>query len=153
MKLIVIILLIILDYISKKLIFNLIELNSFVKIFSFVDFIHIHNYGISFGLFSGFLKSWIIIFFGIIVTLFIVYLFFTTSNKLEKWGILLIIAGATSNLIDRIINNYVLDFIYMHYKNYYWPAYNFADIYITIGVLIIIFVFLRGFYINSKKND
>ena len=61
------------------------------------------------------------------------------SNKVEKWGLTLIIAGAISNIFDRAINNYVIDFIYLHYKDFYWPAFNFADIYITFGVLMIIF--------------
>ena len=75
---------------------------------------------------------------------------FQISNSLEKWGLLLIITGAVSNLGDRIINDYVLDFIYMHYNNFYWPAFNFADIYITIGVLIIIYA---NFMIFKKKYD
>ena len=59
-------------------------------------------------------------------------------NYIEKWGFLLIISGAISNIGDRAINNFVLDFIFLHYKDFYWPAFNFADIYISIGVLIII---------------
>ena len=51
---------------------------------------------------------------------------------------MLIISGAVSNIGDRAINNFVLDFIFLHYKDFYWPAFNFADIYISIGVLIII---------------
>ena len=72
------------------------------------------------------------------------------SNTLEKWGFLFIIAGAVSNLSDRIINDYVLDFIYMHYINFYWPAFNLADIYITLGLLIIIY---ENFIIFKKKYD
>jgi len=71
-----------------------------------------------------------------------------TSNIIEKWGLVLIIAGALSNIIDRGINNYVLDFIYLHYKDFYWPAFNFADIYITFGVLMILYQVLKEF--NKK---
>ena len=67
------------------------------------------------------------------------------SNKVEKWGLTLIIAGAISNIFDRAINNYVIDFIYLHYKDFYWPAFNFADIYITFGVLMIIFQIINEF--------
>ena len=59
--------------------------------------------------------------------------------KIEKWGLLIIIAGAISNIVDRALNDYVLDFIHLQYNNYYWPAFNFADIYITIGVLLILY--------------
>ena len=61
-----------------------------------------------------------------------------TDNNLERLGILFIIAGAISNIGDRFLNNYVLDFIYFHYNQYYWPAFNFADNYISIGVILII---------------
>ena len=67
------------------------------------------------------------------------------SSKVEKWGLTLIIAGAFSNIFDRAINNYVLDFIYLHYKDFYWPAFNFADIYITIGILMILYQILKEF--------
>ena len=68
-----------------------------------------------------------------------------THNNLEKWALLIIIAGALSNIIDRTMNGYVLDFIYLHYKDFYWPAFNFADIYISIGVCIVILQLLRDF--------
>ena len=150
MKLFIFFLLILLDYSTKKLIFNLIDLNTFIAVFPFMDITHIHNYGIGFGLFSEILPTWIIIVVGSIFTTFIVFWMVQTSNLLEKWGFLLIITGAVSNLGDRIINDYVLDFIYMHYQDFYWPAFNFADIYITIGVLIIIY---ENFMIFKKKND
>ncbi len=71
-----------------------------------------------------------------------------SKSIIEKWGLILIVSGAISNTIDRAINNYVLDFIYMHYKEFYWPAFNFADIYITIGFLVIFYQII----INIKKN-
>jgi len=66
------------------------------------------------------------------------------------WGILLIIIGAISNIGDRLINNYVLDFILLHYNQYYWPAFNFADIYISIGIIIIIIQSFKIFKTRLK---
>ena len=57
---------------------------------------------------------------------------------MEKFGYAFILAGALGNILDRAINGFVIDFIYIHYKDFYWPAFNFADIYISIGVLIIL---------------
>ena len=144
-----IILLIILDFVTKKIVFNYLSLNSFKSILPVLDLTHIHNYGISFGLFSGTLSSWMIILITSIITIFIIYFLIQTSNYFEKWGLTLIIAGAISNIFDRLINNYVLDFIYLHYKDFYWPAFNFADIYITFGVLMILFQIFIEF---KKKN-
>jgi len=150
MKLFIFFLLILLDYSTKKIIFNLIDLNTFIAVSPFMDITHIHNYGISFGLFSGIFPAWIIISIGAILTIFIVFWMFQITNTIEKWGFLFIITGAVSNLGDRIINDYVLDFIYIHYKDFYWPAFNFADIYITIGVLIIIYENIKIF---KKKYE
>ena len=150
MKFFVFFILILLDYFSKKIIFNIIDLNNIITLLPFIDIIHIHNYGIAFGLFAGFVPVWIIVLFGIMITAFLIFLFFRTTNQIEKWGYLLILIGAISNLGDRIINDYVLDFIYIHYKDFYWPAFNFADIYITIGLLIIIY---ENSMIFKKKND
>ena len=140
-----ILLLIIVDFITKKIVFNYLGLNTFVPIINFLDIAHIHNYGISFGFFSGLISPWIIIIISSAVTILLVYMMIKTSNIIEKWGLTLIIAGALSNIIDRGINNYVLDFIYLHYKDFYWPAFNFADIYITFGVLMIFFQIFKEF--------
>ena len=142
-KFLILVFLIFLDLFIKNLVFNSIYLNNFIPITSFFDLAHIHNYGISFGLFSGFITSWIIVVISSLITLFIFYLYFQSNNILEKWAYFAIIAGALSNIIDRGINGYVLDYLYFHYKEFYWPAFNFADIYITVGILILIIQLLN----------
>ena len=151
MKIVVLILLLLLDFFSKKFIFNLIILNKFITILPFLDLIHIHNYGIAFGLFAGILPIWLIVIITLTIVFFLVSFIFINSTQIEKWGFLLILAGAISNLIDRIMHKYVLDFIYLHYKDFYWPAFNFADIYITLGVLLIVYQSYKNLKINLKK--
>ena len=154
MRLLILSLLISLDFLSKKIIFHFIELNEYFSLISFIDFIHIQNYGISFGLFAGILPPWFIILSGSLMVIFLFFWMLKTTNKLDMWGILLIIIGAISNIGDRLINNYVLDFILLHYNQYYWPAFNFADVYISIGFLIIIIETYNIFKTKLKeKND
>ena len=74
---------------------------------------------------------------------------FNSKDLLEKWGLFIIISGAISNIIDRIINGYVIDFIYLHISNFYWPAFNFADIYISIGILMVIINIINKFKNNK----
>ena len=142
-KIFLLISLIICDFISKQLVFNLINLNNFIPITSFFDIAHIHNFGIAFGFFSGFYPPWIFISIGIIITLLVFLMFTKTKNNIEKWGFIAILSGAISNIMDRIINGFVIDFLYFHYKEFYWPAFNFADIYITVGILILIIQLLN----------
>ena len=142
-KIIIIIFLLIVDLTSKQIIYYSIDLNSFLTITSFFDVAHIHNFGISFGFFSGIVSPWIFILIGIIVTGFIFYMLIKSTNHMEKWGLTVIIAGALSNIADRALNGYVTDFIYLHYQDFYWPAFNFADIYISVGICVIVLHLLR----------
>jgi len=142
-KIIIIVFLLIFDLISKQIIYYSIDLNSFLTITSFLDVAHIHNFGISFGFFSGIVSPWTLILVGIIVTGFIFYMLIKSTNHMEKWGLTVIIAGALSNIADRALNGYVTDFIYFHYQDFYWPAFNFADIYISVGICVIVLHLLR----------
>ena len=142
-KIIIIIFLLIIDLSSKQIIYYSIDLNSFLAITSFLDIAHIHNFGISFGFLSGTFSPWIFILVGIIVTGVILYMLMKSTNHMEKWGLTAIIAGALSNIADRTLNGYVIDFIYFHYKDFFWPACNFADIYISLGICVIVLHLLK----------
>ena len=151
-KIFTIIILFFLDIISKKLIFHYIDLNTFKFLMFFVDITHIHNYGVSFGLFSGLIPAWIFVVIGFIISVIILYMMIKSRKNIEKWGFLLILAGALSNITDRALNSYVIDFIYLHYKDFYWPAFNFADIYISLGVCIILFQYFKDMKIKKVIN-
>jgi len=148
-KILILILLVSFDIVTKNLVFNYIDLYDFIPILFFLELTHIHNFGVSFGLLSGIVAPWILILIGLLVVGFITYLMFNSNDLLEKWGLFIIISGAISNIIDRIINGYVIDFIYLHISNFYWPAFNFADIYISIGILMVIINIINKFKNNK----
>ncbi len=54
----------------------------------------------------------------------------------------LILGGAVGNGIDRITNNYVVDFIDLYFNDFHWPAFNFADSFITIGGILYFWLIL-----------
>lgn len=145
-KILLLLLLIILDLFTKQLIINYIQLHEFIVINFFIDLTHIHNFGVSFGLFSGYISFWVLALIGLLIVFFIYYLMLTSNDKFEKIGLFIIIGGALSNILDRLIHGYVIDFISIHYNKFYWPAFNLADIYITIGILMIIFNIFKKFY-------
>lgn len=142
-KILTLFFLFIFDIITKQWVFYSIDLNTFIPVTFFLDLAHIHNFGISFGLFSGLISPWFFIIIGLFVTGLIYYMMMQAKNKMEKTGLLIIIAGALSNIFDRTMNGYVIDFIYLHYRDFYWPAFNFADIYISVGVFIVMLQFLK----------
>ena len=51
---------------------------------------------------------------------------------------MLVVGGALGNIWDRVALGYVVDFIEVHYRNYYWPAFNVADSAITLGAILLI---------------
>ncbi len=53
-----------------------------------------------------------------------------------------IVAGALGNLIDRLNNGYVVDFIHWYYSSFHWPVFNLADAYVSIGMVLLFFEFL-----------
>jgi len=136
------------DLITKFFIKNNFLINESKKINSFLDIVYIQNYGVSFGFLSGLVSYWILVIVGLLVTSLIYYLMINSFKRLEKLAYFIIIIGALSNILDRIINTYVVDFISLHYDNFYWPAFNLADIYITIGIIMLII----SFFIKSKKQ-
>ena len=138
LKILIFLLLVLFDILSKYIVFNYIDLYQFIKITYFFDITHIHNFGVSFGLFSGTISPLYLIIIGLLVVSFIIFLLVNAQDKLEQWGLFIIICGALANIIDRVMNGYVIDFIYLHINQYYWPAFNFADIYISIGIIMII---------------
>ena len=142
--------LILLDLFSKYLVFNNIDLHQFIKITPFFDITHIHNFGVSFGLFSETIPSTYLIIIGLLVVFFVIYLLVNAQDKLEQWGLFIIICGALANISDRFINGYVIDFIYLHINQYYWPAFNFADIYISIGIIMILLNVVKKLNKNKK---
>ena len=138
-KTIIFISLVLTDLLVKYFVFVNIDLYKFIKITNILDITHIHNFGVSFGLFSEIVPSLFLIIIGIFVVFFIIFLYLNSKDELERWGLFIIICGAMANIIDRSINGYVIDFIYFHINQFYWPAFNFADIYISIGIIMIIF--------------
>ena len=150
--LILIPLFIFLDQLSKKwMLNNVFDSQRIIEINKYLNFVPVWNKGISFGMLSNFMN---INFFMIIVTssiiLFLFFWFQKTKNRNLSLSLSLIISGAIGNLIDRLSHKAVVDFIDFHIESFHWPAFNFADIYITIGVLIIIYA---NFMIFKKKYD
>tara|TARA_B100000925_G_scaffold246352_1_gene196490 strand:+ start:109 stop:609 length:501 start_codon:yes stop_codon:yes gene_type:complete len=116
------------------------------EIFSskFLNIVLVWNEGIAFGLFS-FDENYLYNILTIIILLIIIIIFFMMiRNKgIKKYSLLMILGGALGNFYDRIFYGAVPDFIDFHISNFHWFIFNFADIFITIGVIfMIIFEFI-----------
>jgi signal peptidase II len=67
-----------------------------------------------------------------------------TAERIPAAGLALVVGGAVGNVIDRIREGAVMDFLLFHWKDLAWPAFNLADTFITIGVALLIFDGLFG---------
>jgi len=119
--------LIALDQIIKFLITDRI-----IIIFKFPFINYSENYGAAFSLFEN--ERIFLIIASLVIIGFVIYYYSKYKNL--QLGLSLILAGAISNLIDRIFRGYIVDFINVGI----WPVFNLADVYNFIGVLMIIFV-------------
>ena len=129
------------DRISKILIIKKSNELGGDQIFSskFINFELIWNKGIAFGLFSlsDGLSYKLITLLIIFIVIILIY-FILRSRGYEKFGFILILGGALGNLFDRIFYSAVPDFIDLHVNSFHWFIFNVADIFISIGVIIMI---------------
>ena len=136
------------DRITKNLILKYSEIHNTIFINDFLNFDLVWNTGIGFGLLSlsnVFFYN-VITFLIFLIIIYIVYMFKKLSMS-EKYYFSLILGGAVGNFYDRVDLNAVPDFIDLHYKNFHWFTFNFADIFITLGVLLLILTSI------FKKNE
>ena len=139
-----------LDILSKNFIQNKIMYGEQVEITSFLSLVHFQNTGAAFSFLSdqGGWQRYFLIAISLLAVLYIPWLINQyKKNILIVIGLLLILGGAIGNLYDRISYGYVIDFIYLHIAELYWPAFNVADSAISLGVLL----FLYGSFKSYKK--
>ena len=149
------------DLWSKDFVFNFIDNKIFnqeisypvIEVFSFFNIIKTWNNGVSFSMFSGLENAkYIFSSLNFVIILFLLILIVKNNDKYQKLSFSLITAGAAGNMIDRIINGAVADFLDFHVAGYHWPAFNVADISIFIGAFLIIFENILNKN-NDKKNN
>ena len=132
---------------------NLAEINNSLDIYitSFLNFYLIWNKGIAFGLLS-FDKNIVynfITFFIALVTL-IILIIALKSSDFKGYLFMIIFSGSIGNLFDRLYFSAVPDFIDFHINDFHWFIFNVADIFISLGVICLIFVEI---FINKEVND
>lgn len=106
-----------------------------IKISDFFNLVLVFNNGISFGMFNQLTYSSYL--FSIISLSIVCFLLKWLKDSVILWERLslgLIIGGAIGNIIDRALYGAVVDFIQLHWNEYYWPSFNIADSAICAGV-------------------
>lgn len=138
-----------LDQLSKVIaLSHLSRVYSFKVIDGFFSLTLVLNSGVAFGLFSHSSAAWkviaLLLVSGITVVALLGYYFFSKElTWVMSTAFCLIVGGAIGNMIDRYRFSKVVDFLDFYWKSYHWPAFNFADTAISIGVFLLLFDILH----------
>ena len=108
-------------------------------------------------MFSG--KKWFILLLTLCIVAFLVYYFVKMPRTKEyQWvrcAMVLVLAGAVGNMLDRVFRGYVVDFF--EFTFFSWPVFNVADIYVVVGVIVlaalILFVIKEEPKLEKKKDE
>ena len=122
----------------------------FGRVTSFFNLVLVHNKGISFSMLSNNnpMMRWALSIVAILIVVFILQLIKEERKLNSKIALTFIISGAIGNIIDRLRFGSVIDFLDFHIIGYHWPAFNFADTCISLGV----FLFIMIKIIENKKH-
>jgi len=135
---------VVIDFITKQIIKTKFFFFTKIRVIDgILNLVYVKNKGIAFGLLRNLpdhLKKYFLIYLPVVIIIILSFYIISAKkiSKLTLWGFILIISGALGNLIDRYFYGYVVDFIDVYVKNFHWPAFNFADAYITIGTFLLI---------------
>lgn len=138
------------DRLSKVFVRAHFDLNQPVSVVDgLFNITYVQNFGVAFGILSTFSSPVKVLFLDLVAGVAVVaVMVFSLKNSAQKrllQGALgLILAGALGNLYDRIHYGYVIDFLEVHARGYYWPSFNVADSAISIGVILLAWEMFRN---------
>lgn len=133
-----------LDVISKLVVKHYLLLNqSKVIIKDFFSLTYVKNSGAAFSILDD--NTFLVVIVSLIIILVLARYVYKNKDakKIEKVAYSLILGGAIGNLIDRIFNGYVVDFLDFIFFGYNYPIFNLADTFIVIGVILLIIDMVR----------
>lgn len=129
-----------LDQVSKSIVGYKIEYGNSIFVSSFFNIVHFKNPGAAFSFLAdgnGW-QRYLLITLSIAIIVWLIRLLLYKSRGVEHISCSLILGGALGNMFDRIFRGSVIDFLDLHWNANHWPAFNIADIAISIGVLLLI---------------
>jgi len=151
-NLLIILIIFILDRLSKIYILKLAELEKSLDIYltPYLNLYLIWNKGIAFGLFS-FNETYIYNFISIVILIVIlaVLVMLKKAQGIKKYSLIFVFSGSLGNFFDRIYYSAVPDFIDFHINNFHWFIFNVADIFISLGIVLLIMSEIT----SNKIND
>ena len=147
-----IIALVFLDFYTKELaLSNLDKFQPKETFFPLIDLLLIYNSGIAFGIFDGkgAYVSYFLLVLTFLISIYLIWLIYNEENFKKKIGLSFVTGGAFGNIFDRLVDGKVTDFLHLEIMNFSFFVFNLADLFITIGAILIIYFEL----IYKPNND
>ena len=144
--LIVAVIVILADQFTKTLILGDFQLGDSRTVTPYFNVVRAHNTGAAFSFLAGAAgwQRWFFVGLGAVAAVFIVWMLRNHGGqRLFCWALALILGGALGNVVDRLLHGYVVDFIQVHWRGWYFPSFNIADSAITVGAALLILDELR----------
>ena len=132
-----------LDQLSKWFVASRFELFEVYQLGPMLELTRLHNTGAAFSLLAqaGGWQRWFFIGLAAAIGLAIAWWLRSLPARGHQWltvGLALILGGAVGNGIDRVAHGHVVDFLHFHWQQWYYPAFNVADIAITTGAIMLV---------------
>ena len=130
---------------SLKWYLNNANIESITLIPYFLDYFLTKNTGIALSLFSssGNITQIVLLVFIYLALIFLTYTFLKTRDQVQKVGLLLVLSGGFGNFIERLLYGAVTDYLHLRIGTTSLFVFNFADFLITLGAVLIIFIWIR----------
>ena len=147
------ILVILVDFFSKYMVSKLMTVNETINLIdNFFRITYVKNTGAAFSIFSN--NTILVIIISVVIIGFLLFYIYKNkgNNKLENVIYAFILGGAISNLIDRLVYGYVIDFLDFEILSYNAPIFNLADTFIVIGVILFLINTLRSRYDGNSSE-
>lgn len=141
---------VLLDQASKTVVDHAVPFNHTIPVIeNLLNLTYIRNTGAAFGIFSESAETFrlpFLILFSLLAILFIITVLrrLPETEKGLTVALAFILGGAIGNLIDRFFYGEVIDFLDIYWSRFHWPAFNFADSFITVGVAITLYRLIKS---------
>lgn len=117
-----------------------------------ISFVYVKNTGAAFGIFEN--NAIVLAIFSVVfLIIFLMFDIFCGSKNIWYFlGFSFILGGAIGNMVDRIVFNYVRDFIYLDFMGWF-PVFNVADIFLTVGVICFVIYIVFYMFKEDKAKE
>jgi signal peptidase II len=144
------------DQVVKGMVERAMVLGEHIPVLPFLSWVRWHNEGAAFSILSD-ASGWQRWFFVVLAVAFVSFLIYELRRLPEQhrvmgWVYALIMGGAIGNLIDRVRLGYVVDYVLLHYGGYYFPAFNVADMALSVGAALWIGVMIVEFRRERRER-